>query len=474
MSTAASGRAFAFGGAAWLFPMVLAVAVTPFVARGLGAEGYGIWAWAGAFVTFGLFPFLGRALLARSAARPDPSAALRELLPAALTVAAAVLPLLGAALSGAALLLAPPVAGARVAALAVAPVVVLAGLQQLLLAVPQGAGRFDLAARASVLGSVAWAVAALTTVGAGGGPGALTLALGAGPLASTVFLLVAAVRLLGRKAVHPGASGGPRELTGFAGAVLLAHSAGGLYLLVERAALARLASPAEVAFFAAPAALAMQLHSAAWAATRGFLPAVAAAPAGERLRIYGEALIEVVPPVAVMAATLAVISGPLLGLWLGPVWAEVARTPLALLALAFGALAVLVVPWELAEASAVPGRTVALSAAWLVAGGATALFLAPQLGAEGAALGRSTIVLFAVPFVRSVERAAFGATAGGAWRRPLARSVALGGGAAAAEAVALALAGPGAGGLLLALAAGAPFLLAAARPLLAGSGARGR
>ena len=58
MSTAASGRAFAFGGAAWLFPMVLAVAVTPFVARGLGAEGYGIWAWAGAFVTFGTFTLL--------------------------------------------------------------------------------------------------------------------------------------------------------------------------------------------------------------------------------------------------------------------------------------------------------------------------------------------------------------------------------------------------------------------------------
>jgi O-antigen/teichoic acid export membrane protein len=467
VSSVRDRSALAFGAAVWLLPSILAIVVTPVVMNSLGAEGYGVWAWSSAFVTFGLTPVLGRALLSRCASRPDPAAALCDLVPTTFAVSSFLLPVSGALLSVLALALAPAGAVWRAAALAVAPAVVATSLQQVLLAIPQAVGRFDVAARASIIASVAWTVAAVAVVLVKGSPAAFTLALAAGPLLSSALLAVFARRLAPGLKLWPGNLGKARDLVGFGGFVLLAQAAGWLLLLLERTALVRLASPAELTRFAAPMTLALQLHAAAWALTRGFLPAAAGATREERLRLYTEALRRVVPPVVVAAVTLAVLAGPILDAWLRTDWALEARLQLALLALAFGTLAVLVLPWELAEAAGAPGRTAALGAAWLFVGGMTTILLVPHLGAVGASLGRATLVLLAVPFVRSAERAGLGAPSGRAWHPALARAAALGGGAAAAEAFVLRAAGTGRIGLGLALLAGAPFLLAAARPALA-------
>lgn len=467
MSRAGDHSALVFGAAVWSLPSVLALVVTPVVTRGLGAEGYGVWSWSSAFVAFGLTPVLGRALLSRCASRSDPAAGLRELVPTTLAVSSLFLPVSGAILTLLALALAPAGEQGRAAALFVAPAVIATGLQQVLLAIPQAVGRFDVAARASVAASVAWTVSAVAVAVAKGSPAAFTLALAAGPLLSSALLVASVRRLVPGLGLRPGNLGKARLVVGFGGAVLLAHVAGWLYLLLERTALVKLASTAELTLLAAPMALALQLHAAAWALTRGFLPAVAGATREERLRLYSEALVRVVPPVAVAAATIALLAGPILSAWLGTDWALDGRLPLALLALAFGTLAVLVVPWELAEAAGAPGKTAAFCVAWLLVGGVTTLVLVPRLGAVGASLGRATVVLLAIPFARAAERAGLGAPSGRAWRPALVRAAAFGGGAAVAETLVLRAAGSGRLGLALALLAGTPFLLAAARPALA-------
>lgn len=422
------------GLATWLVPLLLTVVVTPLVVRSLGAERFGLFALvlgAGGYA-LGLTP--ARAVVRQLAGyrANDQLGRAGELLATATLLTVALGALLGLALAlgadwlaGAVLRVAPDLRESAAQALRVAALGVPLGmLAQTFGAVPQALRRIDLYGRLTTLlavvliggnGLLAWfgfGVVALV------GWSVATSAAGA------LAFLVVTRRLL------PGAWPGwrldpslARSLLRFSAGVTAYQTFGTLLLLFERAWIQRELGSAAVAYFVVPMTIAVFLHAAVASLALAFFPLASEADARvdlPRLRaVYARASKYAAALIAWAVVTLSVTGRPLLELWLGADFAQRSATVLTLQAVAFGLVALTIVPWQVADALGRPALNASLALAWLLVGGALVVALTPRFGIAGAAAARLLSMVCLPFYLARVERLVFGALRWGHWLRTL-------------------------------------------------------
>jgi O-antigen/teichoic acid export membrane protein len=454
----------AFGAAAWIVPTCLAIVVTPVVVRGLGTAGFGLYSFLTGFLAVTFTSGLGRAFIQRASGnvnREDAAAwfgttfRLAARVGAAGGVAAALL----VAVTWTSVSAPGAGPGARVAAAAAVAVAFAASaLFQVLVAVPLATFRF---------GDYTWALLAFGVLQLGGN--AVLAGAGAGPIvlvlwaAAANVLAGAFVVLRARPSFPVGAAlrgRVSRPVAGFAvfgGAVFVYQLSGYLQLLFERWWIGRTLGLEAVAFYAVSMTLALQLHAGVAYMARGILPAASAARntggAADLGRLYSRALRTLAPPLVVIVVTLVSLRVEILSLWMGPAFAASAGDALGVLAVSFGLLALLIVPWEFLEAGGFPAGNSAFGVAWLFAGVAANLVAVPRWGIAGAALGRLTLLVLVPVYVVAVERKLFGGVRLRLWISIGTLAAAFGAAAAAASRLVPPLAGGGAVGLAAGLAA---------------------
>jgi O-antigen/teichoic acid export membrane protein len=133
--------------------------------------------------------------------------------------------------------------------------------------------------------------------------------------------------------------------------------------------------------------------------------------------IYTRAYKYICVLVLFLVLTAAVGSWQLLSNWMGVDFANHAAGVLTTQALVFGLMALLVVPWQIADGLGYPWLSALLSLWWLMSTVMLAVFLTPRYGIQGMAYSRLLAMTVTPIFILIVERIAFGRCLWEFWRR---------------------------------------------------------
>ena len=421
-----------FGLSSWLLPLLVTIVVTPVVVRALGAERFGLLALAlgaGGYA-LGLTPAraLLRQLATYRAGHELPRAG--ELLATATLLTVALGTLLGLLLAVSSGWLARSVlrlpedlrAVAAQALLLAAIGVPFGMLSQVFAAVPQALRRIDLYGRLTTLLAVVLVggngVLALTGFGVTAlvGWNVAASALGAGAYFALTRRLLPDAGPLWRGDFRL-----VRSLVRFSSAVIGYQTFGTLLLLFERVWIMRGLGSAEVAYYVVPMTVAVFLHAAISSLALAFFPLASEATArqdfAELRAVYSRASKYASALVALAVVTLGVAARPLLELWIDAQFAERSATVLAIQAVAFGLVAISIVPWQVAEALDRPALNAGLTFAWLLLGSALVVALTPRFGIVGVATARLLSMICLPFYLARVERLVFGGFLWRGWLR---------------------------------------------------------
>jgi O-antigen/teichoic acid export membrane protein len=459
-------RAVIFGAGSWIIPIAMSVVLTPVIVRGLGVPAYGVYALVLGFLNNTFTSGLGRGVVRECSGDRLTADRLSRWLSAALTMAGVIGVVAGGLLAFTAfesissLHLGPELdLSARLAALALAMAFPLAAIQQVLQFVPLAGYRFDVYAQALLLFSVLQTGGTAFLAMRGANPPALVFWFGLAAGLTAGFVLLRMRHLTPGLRIRPGLDRDVfSPLMTFGGAVFVYQLAGYVQVVFERWWIGRTLGLDAVAFYVVSMTLAVQLHGGVAYMARGILPAASAArnagDAAEFERLYGRMLRTVLPPLVVFIVTLVSLRGEVLSIWMGPAFAAGAGDALGILAVSFGMLAGLIVPWEFFEAAGFPTANAVFGVAWLLAGVAVNVAAVPRWGIVGAAFGRLTLLLLLPVYVVKVERKLFGGVRARLWISVGVLAAAFGAAAAGTSRLIPSLAGGGAAGLAAALAAG--------------------
>lgn len=380
-------------------PPALFIISLPVILRGLGHEGFGIYALASAVAVFGGVASLGTADIATRAVaqlgREDRD--LRRGLWSTLAAGGGPSVVIGALLAALSPLLADLLPGTSPATQSAATAAfAAAGLLLVVRAVDGafhgalgGCGRFDLAVRASIPANAAAALGCIL-VASHGQPWLLLLVQTA---ATAAAALVKAVLLA--RGPMPGAlrlQWPSRADLGEAWRFGLLNGAQGLGSLLQsqadRLLLGWLAGPEALTPYAIAVMLAQHVHVAAARAAAAYFPTAANASGSPDEGGYLRAL-RLIATVAIALALPAIVFGhPILSLWLGPAAAEASAGLLAILCAVSAVSACSAVPSYALNATG--GERVNTIIGWVVAVAAViaAAVAIPLWGAWGAAAAR--------------------------------------------------------------------------------------
>ncbi len=430
---ATRGALFSFS--AWLLPLAMTIAVTPVVVRALGPEHYGIYALVlgiTASVIGLLSPtrtFTRHIAMQRRSRRKGTGGLL-----AAATVAVAVI---GVGCSLVIAIGAGPMTSAvlridaeqseiaRRALLVAALGIPLGMAGHTLRAAAQGLRRFDVDSRVA-LGAAA-ALVGGNGVLAAAGFGLLVLigwSVVMAGVSCAAHLYIASSLLPRMSLPRRSQFASLKPHIAFSVGLLASQVPGHLLLLFERVWVVRTLGTPAFTFYAIPMMVGLSLHAGLASMSVVFLPVASEAYSRDdrpRLRdIYTRALKLSAALVAPAAITLVATGPSFLLVWLGPEFAERSSLVLSMHAAAFGVLALVVVPWHLAEALGRPRWNVELAILWLITDGVLLVLLVPRFGINGAAAARLASMVV-VPFYEArIERHVFGGLLGAFWGRVVA------------------------------------------------------
>jgi O-antigen/teichoic acid export membrane protein len=225
------------------------------------------------------------------------------------------------------------------------------------------------------------------------------------------------------------------ELLRFSAAVTVYQVAGNVFLLLEKGWIARRLGPAALTYYVVPMTIAVYIHAFITSLTLILFPLASEASAkgdGARLHvIYSRAMKYICVPVVFLVMALVVGGERLLNEWMGPEFARSCEGVLKVHAISFGVLALLIVPWQIADGSGFPGRNAAVSVLWLLIGIPVAALLTPKLGIRGTAFARLAAMATIPVYMMYIEHRVFGRLLTEMWRR-IGLCVPVAGGAAAA------------------------------------------
>jgi O-antigen/teichoic acid export membrane protein len=432
MKSISVSRNVLFGFLSWFLPLGFTFALTPLIVRRLGADAYGLYALVMGFIGYSFNFSIGRAITKYVSAfrAGNQTERIGEVLSSTF-----ILNLCVSLLSAGALVLmtnwlvtrvlniAPELQPqARLAFYLASAGLVFTMLSQVFNAVPQAVQRFDVYSLIATSAGIATIVGNAALVWMGFGASELIAWNVATTAFACVAYFVASRRLLPEARLTLQIK---RDLLvgiiKFSSAVTAYQIMANLLLLFERSWLTRSLGTAAVTYYVVPVTIAIYIHAFISSLTMMIFPMASEAGARQdtaRLQmIYTRAFKYISMFVLFLSITLTVGSRPLLSNWMGAEFAQNSAGVLAVQAVVFGLMALLIVPWQLADGLGFPGRNSFLSLWWLVATVLLAVFLTPRLGIMGMAYSRLIPMLITPFYILYVERRAFGRNLWGFWRR---------------------------------------------------------
>jgi len=260
----------------------------------------------------------------------------------------------------------------------------------LFVGVAQGLQRLDLFASRTVALGTATAVAQVLTIKLGGGLRGLALVtIAINVLSLLVFMLVAR-RLMPGIHFRPGFDRDAlNELLGFGAMKFINQAAVQVIFHVDRLIVAAFLPIAAVSYYAVPVSICQKFILVQQAVNQAFFPAASELHALQdraRLRrLYLSAAklgLTALLPFMILPSILA---WPLLAAWIGPGFASASAPILAVLAVAYGIVAVSSVAGFAADATGHPDWNAAFTVGSAILNLSLALVLVPRVGAIGAA-----------------------------------------------------------------------------------------
>jgi O-antigen/teichoic acid export membrane protein len=432
MKSISVSRNVLFGFLSWFLPLGFTFALTPLIVHGLGTEAYGLYALVMGFVGYSFNFSIGRAITKYVSAyrASNQTERIGEVLSSTFILnlcvsllSAGALALIADWLVTRVLNIAPPLQPqARLAFYLASVGLIFTMLSQVFSAVPQAVQRFDVYSLIATSAGIATIVGNASLVRMGFGASALiawnvaATALGcvAYFVASRQLLPEARLTLQIRRDLLAG-------IIKFSSAVTAYQVMANLLLLFERSWLTRSLGTAAVTYYVVPMTIAVYIHAFISSLTLMIFPMASEAGARQdtvRLRqVYTRAFKYTGMLVVFLSLTLAVGSRQILSNWMGPEFAQNSAGVLAVQSVVLGLMAMLIVPWQIADGLGFPGRNALLSLWWLAATVSLALFLTPRLGIMGMAYSRLIPMLITPVYILYVERRAFGRNLWQFWRR---------------------------------------------------------
>lgn len=421
-----------FGFLSWLLPLGFTFVMTPVIVHGLGPDAFGIYALIMGFVAYSFTFSVGRAITKYVAAyhANNETDRIGEVLSNTLMInlvvgvlSAGTLALLTNVLITRILKIAPALqAQARLGFYLASIGLLLTMINQVFSAVPQAVHRFD------VYSLITTGIGILTIGGNGllvwFGYGAAVLigwTVGVTGLSCLIYY-VASRRLL--PDAHLTLRFKKDLLVGilrFSSAVILYQILANVLLIFERSWLTRTLGSAALTFYVVPMTIAIYIHAFISSLTLVLFPLaseVGASKDFERLRkIYTRAFKYISMLIVFMVVTLAVGSHNILTSWMGASFADQAAPVLTIQVIAFGLMAMLIVPWQIADGLGFPWANALLGSWWLICTVILAVFLTPVMGIRGMAISRLLGMIATPLFILLVERHVFGRFLWEFWRQ---------------------------------------------------------
>jgi O-antigen/teichoic acid export membrane protein len=384
-------RNTAFGLATQLTTAAFTAALTLYLVRALGPDGYGVFALAVGFGTllvlisdFGLSASSGRFIAEQ---RHEPRDVAGVTWDAARLKALAALPVCIALI-----VLADPVAGLydnpdlAWPLRAMALVVVGQGMFMFLRNVFVAVGRASYTWQVTLLESVFEFVASVALVAAGAGATGAAFGRAAGYLIGALIAAVLVMRFLGRRAMADRTGGHARGMTRYAGALFVVTVAFTLFEQVDILLIGAIISTTAAGIFEAPLRLTTFLSYGGMAVAIGVAPRLARGAEGPNVDAYLRSMRYLTILQAALVAPLLAWSGPIVDLTLGSGYeqsADVLRalTPYVFLA-GIGTFVTLAVNY-IGEAR----RRVPLAIVTVMINVVLDLILLPRIGVVGGAIG---------------------------------------------------------------------------------------
>jgi O-antigen/teichoic acid export membrane protein len=202
------------------------------------------------------------------------------------------------------------------------------------------------------------------------------------------------------------------ELLKFSGAVTAYQLIGNALVLFERSWLTRTLGAAAVTYYVVPMTIAAYIHSFVSSFSIVLFPLASEANAlGNKSRLeelYAKALKYVGVMVVFFAITLSVGSWQFMSNWMGIQFAEKSAALLQLQAITFGLMAMMVVPWQIADGLGCPIYNVMLNLWWLAVSMALGIWLTPIIGLKGFMIGRLVSMVGIPVYIYFLHRRVFG------------------------------------------------------------------
>ena len=407
----------------WFFPLTLAFVTTPILVRGLGTEGYGIYALILGFISYAFTTGIGKITAKyipeyRAADEPE---LLRQAVSAAfwltLTIGiieASVLALLTPTIVKSALLLDttqhPDVVSAFYLACIAGLILMVSQVFQFVL---QGLHRFDLFALLTNLSGLLMNVGNIYLVLTGRGYYAIFLWNVIVSGAVGLLFYHRSKRLLPELSLRPSFDRSTlKTVARYVGSIIVYQSFTSLLFVFERAWIVRKFGADSLTFYVLPLMLALYMHGFLGSFVQVLFPVVNEMISDrERLIALYKKSTRVILLLIVFIVGSYVSWGKLfLGLWIGPEFAQRSYILLILLSTAFGLNAISMIVWLLAETFRRPGINAFSSGLWTCVAIPLMVLATIYEKIEGIAAARLIGVMCTIPIIFFVERRTLGSS----------------------------------------------------------------
>lgn len=426
-------RNILYGFLSAFLPLILTLAVTPLVVRGLGVESYGLFVLIIGFISYSFNFGIGRAVtkyVAQYRATGEVER-IEDVLSATLFlnllvgfIGAGILILLAKPFVRDVLLIEDDLQGKAVIGFYIAAVTIaLFLLQQVFIAVLQAVGRFDWFSHITTIFGVVLSVGNVLIVFLKGDVIALLgWNLTVVALSVTVFYFTARKFLPEARFRFTFHRQTLWNVVRFSAVIVCYQILTNVWLLVERSWITRTLGTENLTFYAVPMTLAMYILAFVISLALVLMPLTSEAAArqdNERLlAIYERATKYIWLVVCFVCLSLIIGSKVFLGLWLGADFAGQAATVLCFHVLTFGSMSLGIVVWQMTEGLNFPGRNAWLAFFWVVSGIVLLALVMPRYGLTGAAAARAAGVVLSLPvYILLIERATFGKINWSLWQK---------------------------------------------------------
>lgn len=189
------------------------------------------------------------------------------------------------------------------------------------------------------------------------------------------------------------------------------------FFLFERSWVIRKFGPEALTFYFVPMLIGIYLHGLISSFGLVIFPRInELLNDRERLLIlYGRSNRLILAIVVLTVTTLAASGKSFLLVWVGPEFETSSYWLLVIHGLTFGLIAIIIIPWGLAEAFHAASINVFVTFAWLVIGSSLMYAVGTSFGIEGIAVARLTAVLATMPVIFYIEKRFLGRVQIGSW-----------------------------------------------------------